>query len=99
MGRDWNDAAVAEKLAGIDLLIVQDMFASPLMQQADFQLPGAAFAEREGSYVNHADRLQSFSWAIRPPAGVMIEGQLYWRMMEKPGLYNARQVLDEYVGE
>ena len=31
--------------------------------------PAASFAEREGSYVNFADRLQSFDWAIRPPAG------------------------------
>ena len=35
------------------LLIVQDMFASPLWQRATYQLPGAAFAERDGSYVNH----------------------------------------------
>ena len=38
--------------------------------------PAAAFAEREGSYVNYNDRLQSFNWAVRPPAGVKVEGQL-----------------------
>ncbi len=47
---------------------------------ATYQLPGAAFAERDGSYVNYADRLQSFTWAIRPPAGVWVEGQLYWQL-------------------
>ena len=47
-----------------------------LWERATYQLPGAAFAEREGSYVNHADRLQTLAWAIRPPAGVRVEGRV-----------------------
>ena len=80
-------------------LIVQDCFASPLWERADYQLPGATFAEREGSYVNANDRLQSFRWAIRPPAGVLTEGQLYWQLSSKPGLYRASDVLDEIARE
>ena len=96
---DWIDASTAERFASVKTLIVQDMFASPLMTAAHFQLPGAAFAEREGSYVNHADRLQTFAWAIRPPAGVQVEGRLYWRLLKRPGMYNARTVLSEIAGE
>src|SRR5262249_41172948 len=95
----WHDEAAAEKLSGVKTLIVQDLFESPLWNIATFQLPGAAFAEREGSYVNHADRLQSFPWAIRPAAGVKVEGHLYWQLLEMPGLYNARKVLDELARE
>jgi NADH-quinone oxidoreductase subunit G len=91
----WIDDATAERLAGERLLIVQDLFDSPLWQRATYQLPGASFAERSGSYVNFADRLQSFEWAIRPPAGVWIEGHLYWRMLGMRGLYNPRTVLSE----
>ncbi|HEV3415885.1 MAG TPA: molybdopterin-dependent oxidoreductase, partial [Pirellulales bacterium] len=91
----WIDGATADRLAGERLLIVQDMFDSPLWQWAAYQLPGASFAERSGSYVNFADRLQSFEWAIRPPAGVWIEGHLYWRMLGMRGLYNPRTVLSE----
>jgi predicted molibdopterin-dependent oxidoreductase YjgC len=80
-------------------LIVQDLFDSPLLRRAHYQLPGAAFAERDGSYVNHADRLQSFGWAVRPPAGVLPEGQLYWRLLRRSGLYPARRVLDEVAHE
>ncbi len=65
---DWIDEATAERLQRARLLIVQDMFASPLWDRADYQLPGASFAERDGSYVNYADRLQSFEWAD-PSAG------------------------------
>jgi NADH-quinone oxidoreductase subunit G len=95
----WNDAAVAEKFASVPTLIVQDCFTSPLWERADYQLPGATFAEREGSYVNVHDRLQSFEWAIRPPAGVLTEGQLYWQLLKKPGLYRAAGVLDDMARE
>lgn len=96
---DWPATAAIDFGSELRLLIVQDLFASPLWEQATFQLPGAAFAERAGSYVNRHDRLQSFAWAIRPPAGVMVEGQLYWRLLGRPGLYQAREVLHEVARE
>ena len=75
------------------------MFDSPLWQRATYQLPGASFAERDGSYVNCNDRLQSFAWAIRPPAGVWVEGHLYWRLLGRKGMYNPRSVLSEVAAE
>lgn len=96
---DWNTAADAEKFAGVKTLIVQDCFPSPLWNRADYQIPSATFAEREGSYVNAKDRLQSFRWAIRPPTGVRTEGQLYWQLLKRPGLYRASIVLDEISRE
>ncbi|MBP87376.1 MAG: ferredoxin [Planctomycetaceae bacterium] len=96
---NWNDETTADKFSGIPLLIVQDTFASPLWDRATFQLPSAAFPERDGSYVNHADRLQCFSWAIRPPAGVMTEGQLFWRLSQKSGLYKSRSILEDVTRE
>ncbi len=96
---DWIDAATAEQLAAVDCLVVQDLFTSKLMELARYQLPGAAFPEREGSYVNHADRLQSVAWAIRPPAGVRVEAGVYWELLSMPGLVKARRVLDEVARE
>ncbi len=98
-GHTWIDDATAESIAVTPLLIVQDMFASSLWDRANYQLPGASFAERAGSYVNHADRLQSFGWAVRPPAGVKLEGYLYWQLLARPGMYNARRVLDDVSRE
>jgi NADH-quinone oxidoreductase subunit G len=91
----WNDAATAARFERVKLLVVQDMFESPLWQRATWQLPGASFAEVEGSYVNHADLLQSVQWAVRPPAGARVEGSLYWQLLGINGLYKARTVLDE----
>ncbi len=96
---DWIDVATAERVAAAKLLIVQDLFSSPLMKRADYQLPAAAFAERDGSYVNFADRLQSFRWAIRPPMGVRVEGSLFWQLLGRPGMFDSRAVLEEVARE
>ena len=95
----WHDEATAQKFAAVPLLIVQDLLPSPLWNIATWRLPSAAYAEREGSFVNYQDRLQSFRWSIRPPAGVMIEGRLYWRLLGEKGMYNARQTMLEIAGE
>ncbi|MEX0978079.1 MAG: 2Fe-2S iron-sulfur cluster-binding protein [Pirellulales bacterium] len=96
---DWIDLAAAEPLAPAACLVVQDLFASPLTDRTAYLLPGAAFAEREGSYVNHADRLQSVRWAIRPPAGVRVEAGVFWELLGMPGLVKARRVLDEVAAQ
>jgi NADH-quinone oxidoreductase subunit G len=96
---DWNDAGDAARVQGLATLIVQDMFSSPLYEQAHYQLPGAAFAEREGSYVNCKDRLQSVVWAVRPPAGVRTEASVYWELLRMQGMYRSRRILDEIAGE
>ncbi len=96
---DWNDAAAAAKFAALDVLVVQDLFATPLYDAATFQLPGGSFAERDGSYVNHAERLQAVRFAVRPPVGAWVEGPLYWRLLERPGLYSSAKVLAELAAE
>jgi NADH-quinone oxidoreductase subunit G len=91
----WADEDTAERLQGLALLVLQELFASPLQRLADFHLPSATFVEREGSFVNAHLRLQSFGWAIRPPSGVYHDGQLFWRLLERTGLYRAPPVLQE----
>ena len=96
---DWIDPPTAARLARAQLLVVQDAFPSPLSQRATYVLPGAAFPERDGSYVNRHDHLQSVRWAIRPPVGVRPEGSLFWELQGRPGLYNARTVLSEVAAQ
>jgi len=92
---EWHSPDDAEVLSAAGVRVVQDCFPSQLWDGATYQIPGATFAEREGSYVNAGDRLQSFRWAIRPPAGVLAEGPLLWRLLGKPGMYSAARVLSE----
>jgi NADH-quinone oxidoreductase subunit G len=92
---DWIDEATAAKLEKVGLVVVQDLYPSALSRRATYELGGAAYPERDGSYVNRNDHLQTIRWAVRPPAGVRSEGSLYWELLGRPGLYNAREVLRE----
>ena len=88
----WIDAATAQSFAGLDQLVVQDFFDSPLAAAATWRLPASGFAERGGTWVNVAHRAQSFAPAIRPPAGVWPEGRLFWNMLGRRGLYDPTSV-------
>lgn len=96
---EWIGQATARRFERLELLVVQDLFPSPLVDRATYVLPGAAYAERDGSYVNWVDRLQSASWAIRPPMGVRTEGSVLWSLLGRKGLYNSRTVLEEVAHE
>lgn len=92
---NWNDESIAQQLGTAEVLVVQDLFDSAIANCATWQLPATAFAERSGSYVNQQCRLQTFSWAIRPPQGVLGEGPLYWRLLGNDGLYDAARIRSE----
>jgi NADH-quinone oxidoreductase subunit G len=95
----WISEDAVKKLSAADVLVVQDIFNSPLWQAATHRLPSATFAEKEGSYVNFANRLQSVPWAIRPPAGARTEGGVYWRLLGRTGLYQSKVILAEVAQE
>lgn len=97
--RPWIDEETAKRLAKVPLVIVQDLFPSPLSERATYVLPSGAYAEREGSYVNRGDHLQTARRAIRPPTGVRPEGSLLWELLGRKGLYNAREALHEAAVE
>lgn len=78
--------------------VVQDILPSPLADAADVLLPGAAWAEKDGCWENYQGKLQHFSAAITPPQGVSREGDVYYTLLSRPGLYNA-QVVRQEMGE
>jgi NADH-quinone oxidoreductase subunit G len=96
---DWIDEPTARRFDGLPLLVVQDLFSSPLSERATYELPGAAWAERDGSYVNRGDRLQTSFLAVRPPWGVRPEASLCWELLGRKGLYQQRAVLDDLARE
>lgn len=63
--RDRPDSRAT--LAGLDFLIVQDLFLTETAQLADVVLPAAAFAEREGSFTNMERRVQRFAGGLEAP--------------------------------
>lgn len=78
--------------------VVQDILPNKLTDTADVLLPAAAWAEKDGSWENFAGKIQPFAAAIAPPEGTMREGDVYYRLLERRGLYSAEVVRQE-MGE
>jgi formate dehydrogenase alpha subunit len=61
-----NSRLVAEALASLDFLVVQDMFLTETTKLANVILPAASFAEREGTFTNFEGRINRLRKAIEP---------------------------------
>ncbi len=80
------------------LRIVQDILPTSLSDAAEVVLPGAAWAEKDGCWENHAGKIQAFSAAIRPIEGARREGDVYLSLLGRKGMFNAAQIRKE-MGE
>ncbi len=64
---DPNSNHVREALEKVPLLVVQDIVRTETVEYADVVLPGAAFAEKDGTFTNSERRVQLVRKAIDPP--------------------------------
>ncbi len=78
--------------------VVQDILPSALSGVADALLPAAAWAEKDGCWENFDGKIQAFTAVIAPPAGAKREGDVYYKLLGRAGLYNAALVRRE-MGE
>jgi NADH-quinone oxidoreductase subunit G len=95
----WLTPALLESLARPELVVLIDILKSAAMANADYVLPGAAWAEKEGSYVNHAGLLQWTERAVRAPGQARAEGRIFWELAGRSRLYHAATVLQELASE
>ncbi len=93
--RGWISEAQAASLSKVGLIAVQDIFPSPASSRATFVLPGGSFAEREGTFVNHAGLAQGIQRAVRGPGDARVDGRILWELNERPGLFRAATVRKE----
>jgi len=75
---DPDIAHVREALKRLDLLVVQDIFITETGEQADVVLPGASFAEKDGTFTNTERRVQRIRRALPPPG----ESRPDWRIIQ-----------------
>jgi NADH-quinone oxidoreductase subunit G len=80
------------------LRVVQDILPNSLVDAADFVLPAATWAEKDGCWENYQGRMQPFAAAVAPMEGARREGDVYYALLGRPGLYNAAVVRRE-MGE
>ena len=95
---DADAKHVQAALAAVDFLVVQDLFHTETTKFAHVILPGASFAEKDGTFTNGERRIQRVRQAVKPVAG-MAEWQAICKMstlMGYPMSYNhPSEIMDE----
>ena len=94
------DVAHAEAwFRDLEFLAVQDLFLTETARYADVVLPGASFAEKDGTYVNTERRIQLARKAIEPPGSARSDLDIIIELSNRMGLptpfTTATEVMDE----
>jgi formate dehydrogenase alpha subunit len=58
---------VRKAMAGLEFLVVQDIFMTETAEYADVILPAACYAEKDGTFTNTERRVQRVRKAVEPP--------------------------------
>jgi len=82
-------------LEKVELLSVQGILESPTSELADYVLPGASFAEKRGSMVNGAGRLQRLNKAINIPGHAMDDWQILVQLKAALGGGNGIHTIED----
>jgi NADH-quinone oxidoreductase subunit G len=85
----WISEADLSKLAMVKLLVVQDLLASAASARAQFVLAGGAWAEKDGTFVNHKGLAQAIHRALRGPEEARPDGRILMELSQRPGMFNA----------
>jgi NADH-quinone oxidoreductase subunit G len=95
----WISTEHAARLKSAPLVVLHDLLPSPAADAAHYVLPAASFAEKDGTFVNHADLAQAIYRAVRPPADVRSDGQVFLDLLERRGLIHAPTLRAELAKE
>jgi predicted molibdopterin-dependent oxidoreductase YjgC len=83
----------------LEFLAVQDLFLTETARYADVVLPGASFAEKDGTYVNTERRIQLAKKAVDPPGQARADLEIVIELSRRIGLRTpydtAAEVMDE----
>lgn len=89
---------IKEALELVEFLVVQDIFHTETTKFADVILPGASFAEKEGTFTNGERRVQRVRKAIEPLAGKaewQVISELATKMGYPQSYGNPSEIMDE----
>jgi NADH-quinone oxidoreductase subunit G len=95
----WIKPGQAEALKKVPLVVLQDLLPSPATEAAHYLLPAGAFAEKDGTFVNHAGLAQAIRWAVTPTAECRTDGQVFLELLERRGLAHAASLRKELARE
>jgi NADH-quinone oxidoreductase subunit G len=94
-GGPWVTEEQARALGKVPLVVCQDLFPSPASTLAHFILPGSAWAEKDGTFVNHSGLAQEIHWAVTPTGECRTDGQVFLDLLGRKGLAHAPTIRKE----
>ena len=95
----WLPEDWAKGLEQVPYLIVQDLFPSPATEKANYVLPSGSFAEKDGTFINHANLAQPLRRAVSPGHVTRTESQAFMALSERVGLFHAATIRNEMARE
>ena len=95
----WVSEEQARALRDVPLVVCQDLLPSPVSNFAHYVLPGTSFAEKDGTFVNHAGLAQELHWGVTPTGECRTEGQVFLDLLERRGLVHAPSLRKELAAE
>jgi NADH-quinone oxidoreductase subunit G len=95
----WITPDQGAVLAKIPTLVVQDLMATSASTAARFVVPASSFAEKDGTFVNHAGLAQEIHWAVRPPGHARTDGQVFLDLLQRRGLVHVPTLRQELAAE
>ena len=91
---DPDTAHIQHCLEEIDFLVLQDIFPTETAKYADVLLPGASFAEKNGTFTNTERRVQLVRQAINPLGESKPDWQIISRIAERIIAAGGRELKD-----
>jgi formate dehydrogenase alpha subunit len=85
-------------LAATEFLVLQEIFPSATAEFADVLLPGAAFAEKEGTFTNTERRVQLVRKGIAPPGQAKADWQIIAELGRRVLHSSGRNPIGPYAG-
>jgi NADH-quinone oxidoreductase subunit G len=95
----WISEEQARTLASVPLIVCHDLLPSTASNVASHVLPAASFAEKDGTYVNHAGLAQAIHWAAVPAGEGRTDGQVFLDLLERRGLVHVPSLRKEMAAE
>jgi formate dehydrogenase major subunit len=77
---------VRRQLEKLDFLVLLDIFPTDTMPYADVVLPGACFAEKDGTFTSGERRVQRIRTAVPPPGDAKPDWEILMMLAQKLGL-------------
>ncbi|MDN6144388.1 MAG: molybdopterin-dependent oxidoreductase, partial [Tetragenococcus halophilus] len=82
---DPDVSHVRDALKKLDFLVVQELFMTETAKYADVVLPGAAFAEKDGTFTNTERRIQRIRKAVDAPGAAREDYKVFCDIASKMG--------------